>query len=755
MSLGSELTIPVDLQVQAYQYLLEAEYGQAIQVYEQAIEDEPNCTLNYWYLGMALLLKGQEAEAQATWLMALAEADADQEEIWTQELLQVVQLEAERQECLEKYAIAWALRRHIQEICPQNLNNLLRIIQLTQYPQANLDEESALTDAITLMGDHPPLEVSPQLLLETVITGLTQSNAPDRAIDLFEAAIPYIEDEQHWLSHLVHISNLVCYAQMRAPHACRIAELCLKIRPNDLAVMGRLSAFYQKASRYEEGIEVARQYCALASSIPTQVFGSYLLLRGLMTAGGFWDEVQQALMEHERLLRVLIEVPPDDLNPPTAACMFTSTFFLPYLVDDLAHNRFFHNQVSTLSQRALQYYFQERVEKFKQRHRTLARTAPPNKILKVGYLSTCLRQHSVGWLARWLFQHHNSEQFQVYTYLINQPEIDVFTQRWFVDPAFQTRQLGIDSCAIADQVFADEIDILVDLESLTLDTTCEVMSLKPAPVQVTWLGWDAAGIPEIDYYIADPYVLPESAQEHYLEEIWRLPQTYIAVDGFEVGVPDISREQFGIPNEAVIYLSAQQGPKRNPQTSRLQMQIIKAVPGSYFLIKSLADQEAVKKAFLQLAEEEGVDRDRLRFLPATPSEVTHRANLGIADVVLDTYPYNGATTTLETLWMGIPLVTRAGEHFSSRNSYTMMMNVGVTEGIAWSSEEYVDWGIRLGKDEALRQKISWQLRKSRQTSPLWNGRKFTQDMEQAYQQMWQRFIFPQPSVSDRKCDPSE
>ncbi|MHC5828906.1 MAG: O-linked N-acetylglucosamine transferase family protein, partial [Nostoc sp.] len=134
-------------------------------------------------------------------------------------------------------------------------------------------------------------------------------------------------------------------------------------------------------------------------------------------------------------------------------------------------------------------------------------------------------------------------------------------------------------------------------------------------------------------------------------------QTYIAVDGFEVGVPTVRRDELDIPMDAVVYLSAQRGYKRHPQTTRWQMQIIKQVPNSYFLIKGLAEEETIKRFFYQIAEEEGVDCSRLRFLPMVHSEAVHRANLGIADVVLDTFPYNGATTTLETLWMGIPLVT--------------------------------------------------------------------------------------------------
>ena len=108
--------------------------------------------------------------------------------------------------------------------------------------------------------------------------------------------------------------------------------------------------------------------------------------------------------------------------------------------------------------------------------------------------------------------------------------------------------------------------------------------------------------------------------------------------------------------------------------------------------------------------------------------------------MLDTYPYNGATTTLETLWMETPLVTRVGEQFAARNSYTFMINAGITEGIAWSDEEYIEWGIKLGTDENLRKEVSWKLKQSKKTSPLWNGKQFTREMEKAYQQMWEIYV---------------
>jgi predicted O-linked N-acetylglucosamine transferase (SPINDLY family) len=147
------------------------------------------------------------------------------------------------------------------------------------------------------------------------------------------------------------------------------------------------------------------------------------------------------------------------------------------------------------------------------------------------------------------------------------------------------------------------------------------------------------------------------------------------------------------------------------------------------------DIAETQEFFEKIAKSEGVSPDRLRFLPVVSYEEIHRANLAIADVVLDTYPYNGATTTLETLWLEIPIVTLVGEQFAARNSYTFLKNIGVTEGIAWNQEEYIQWGIKLGKDEKLRQEVAWKIRQSKFNSPLWYGKEFVKELEKAYQQM--------------------
>ncbi|MGV2388428.1 MAG UNVERIFIED_CONTAM: hypothetical protein LVR29_09170 [Microcystis novacekii LVE1205-3] len=193
---------------------------------------------------------------------------------------------------------------------------------------------------------------------------------------------------------------------------------------------------------------------------------------------------------------------------------------------------------------------------------------------------------------------------------------------------------------------------------------------------------------------------------------------FVAVDGFEIAIPTLRREDLDINNDAVIYLSSQTAIKRNPAMIRLQMQIIKSVPNSYFLIQGVADDNSLWDLFCQIAAEVGVETNRIKMLPLYQTE-TYRANLAIADVVLDTYPFNGGTTTLETLWMGIPLVVKVGQQWSSRNGYTLMMNAGITEGIAWSDEEYVQWGIKLGLDKNLREESPLETPKvSSYISPL-------------------------------------
>ncbi|MCU0549198.1 MAG: tetratricopeptide repeat protein [Leptolyngbya sp. Prado105] len=728
--------ISTSWQQQAHEYLIQGRYDRAATLYEQAIESEPDIKSYYWHYGLLLLLQGEEAEAQTTWLFALSEVDPDQVEQCNVELIQVLQTEAERREFLRDYSMAWAIRQHIREIAADDINNLWHLVKLSieiGLFTSNIFEEIGLIQQIQV--ERPQFD--PVLALKVIEQILGQFLPSSEILNLIEACKTKISPPKAWHDVIIPAAFRLGYDLRKPKEAAGLLEIVLTIQ-DEPDLLGDLAMFYQNDNDYDRGIAAAKRRLEVMDSLPDKIFSSHLLLRGLLGAGGLWEEAIAASEQHFDLLQALIDQQPTDIHPGRVRRLFNSGYHLVYFKDQPEKWRSLQNQLMDFCQRNMQLEVAEQVKKFQFTERVQAWQKNPTRPLRIGYLSHCMAFHSVGWLARWLFKHHKHDHFEIYGYFINYKEEFDPVQDMFSDNVDHVRKItssmhGID---IANLIYQDEIDILIDLDSITLDLTCQVFALKPAPIQATWLGWDASGIPAIDYFIADPYVLPESADSYYSEKIWRLPETYIAVDGFEVDAPTLRREDFSIPDDAVIFLTAQRGYKRHRDTAKMQMQIIKEVPNSYLLIKGFADEKSVQNFFLEIADEVGVAHDRLRFPKTDPLVPAHRANLALADIVLDTFPYNGATTTLETLWREIPIVTRVGEQFAARNSYGMMMNVGVTEGIAFSDREYIEWGVRLGTDAALRQSVVSKLHQSKRSAPLWNGKQFAREMEQAYKQMW-------------------
>lgn len=716
-------------QKEVSQYLIQEKYDQATKLLQQEIATEPIVVTNYWYLGLILLLQSEEVEAQMTWMLPLAEAEPEQLEKWIQELSEILQLEAERREKIQDYQIAWLIRQHIREINPDLLGNLLHIIQLSEFLDICNLEELPLLEVSNLINQNAELDIGDALLqiVSQVLRYYPQH--PDIFIFIKNCIL---ENRNH-----VYLTELLCRHGVLFIHYISnieselIAEILIKSVDNNIGCLVNFANLYQNSGKNLQSIIFLEKIIDYSPSLLDQTSAKYLTVRGLTQAGGYWQEAEQAHQQYEFLLNKLIQTN-SEINLEHSISLITTVAFAPYFQDSPEKNHIFRNQVAKFCQDSIQNKLNI--------NRKLLHDINSNQCLKIGYISTCLRRHSVGWLSRWIFQYHNQEKYQINAYSLEKTQdnlqLDISQQIDNFCDLSATQNIF----EIAEKIRQDKIDILIDLDSVTSRKVCGVMALKPAPVQVTWLGSDASGLPSIDYFIADPYVLPESAQKYYAAKIWRLPSTYIAVDGFEIGIPTLRREELNIPQNAVVYLTSQTSYKRHPDNIRLQIQILRKVPESYLLIKGQNNEEAIKKFFYDIAENENVDFSRIRFLPQVDLEATHRANLGIADVVLDTYPYNGATTTLETLWMGIPLVTRVGEQFAARNSYTMMINAGITEGISWTDEEYLEWGIRLGQDNKLRQEISWKLQQSRQTAPLWNAKQFTRAMEKAYEQMWDDYI---------------
>ena len=707
---------------------LSSEYlEQIIDRYETIIDGEDTQPSNYWYLGLAYLLQGREIDAQATWFIPFEDAIDTDIVTLTSDLAAVLDRSAAEEFAAAHLDNAWLISQHLQAIDATHINNLYRSIlleiKLDRFTPDILVEWEATEIVVDNVNDRVDLDLLNELLRSLLIfpsaatTAFMQSCLSSYLSNSTDS-IDKLSNEILNLAHRLGVSSFLV----------DILEYCRSLQPHNFHILMVLCRLYSDLGQHQKSIDVGLTIDLLCSNTIERIRANYPLINTYLTAGD-WQQAYRLFQQYQLLIEKFITEKYDDLDLNTNLRIIVSNVFLPYMDDRPSDHRSLQNQLAKIylvhNQAHLKYYDTQP-----------ALLAKLSGTIRIGYVGSTLKSHSVGWLSRWLFQYHDREKFQIFTYCINQNPEDSFYQKFFRDRSDVSYCMIADGERIAAQIRADAIDILIDLDSLTLNITCQVLAAKPAPVQVSWLGWDATGLDTVDYFMVDPYILPDNAQDYYQEKLWRLPQTYLAVNGFEVGIQTLKRQDLGIPADAVVYWSGQRGFKRHPDTVRAQMRIIKGVPNSYFIIKGDTDPTIIQEFFGEIAAAEGVAFDRLRFVGNVADEPTHRANLAIADIVLDTFPYNGATTTLETLWMGIPMVTQVGQQFAARNSYTFMLNAGIEEGIAWSQAEYIEWGIKLGLDRPLRDKIAGKLRSGRSTAPVWNAKQFTLDMEQAYREMW-------------------
>jgi predicted O-linked N-acetylglucosamine transferase (SPINDLY family) len=721
----------------AQAHLEKGEFALAGSVLEQAVEAEPTAIENYLMLGVTYLLLGQEDTAQTTWFCGMAQIEETAIPEWTDHLIRLLELEAQRQTEQTQFETSWLLRQHLKEFAPEHVNNLLKLLMLELQLEKfspNILSEWDITSTL----ERSSREQVDQALLMQVLDKLLEFPV-DESVKFAKACLPIIESTQA-LSKLLFFASerITSISKTDSRHfefAIKLIHLILEIQPPTLHILGTLWSCYRTIFSYAKEVEVAHQFFEICESLPDKFIGSRMLIDAYLRCGK-WLEIEPIADQYHHFLEEMVTLEPEKIGL-IAVKQLPFNLSL-YLKDDLAKNSDLRNKSALAFQRTITRNFSCR--EILNRPVELDTHRGSSRKLKVGFLSYTLRNHSVGWLSRWLFKYLDPTKFEYSAYLQRMEASNSYFQEWFA-PYFSVVRSCTDFIEeAADLIARDQVDILIDLDGTTLDVACCILSLKPAPIQATWLGWDASGLPSIDYFIADPYVLPDTAQEHYREKILRLPQTYIAVEGFESDVPDLKRSDLNISSDAIVYFTSQRALKQHPDVVQAQMQIIKEVPNSYLLIKGGADLSINKDYFVHMADQVGISLDQVRFLGQTTLESIHRANLRIADVILDTFPYNGATTTLEALWMGIPLVTKVGEQFTARYSYAFMKNVGVEEGVAYSDEEYVQWGVRLGTDESLRQQVAWKLRQARHTSPLWNPKQFARDMENAFQYMWHNHI---------------
>ena len=369
--------------------------------------------------------------------------------------------------------------------------------------------------------------------------------------------------------------------------------------------------------------------------------------------------------------------------------------------------------------------------------------------LRIGYLSSDLWDHAVGFLTAEIYGLHSRADFEIFAYS-TAPAHDGRTQTRIkagVDHWRDIRPLG--NRAAAELIAQDEIDILVDLNGHTNNARTAVLALNPAPVIVNWLGFPGSmGSNFHHYIIADPFIIPPESERFYSEKVLRLP-CYQPIDRQrQVAEECRDRAEAGLPADAFVFCSFNETRKLSEGTWRRWMAILQAVPDSvlWLLVPAIHSRTHL----MTLAEQHGIASSRLIFAERK-SNPEHLARYALADLILDSFPYGAHTTASDALWMGIPVLTLAGRSFPSRVCGSLLRTAGLAEMICETEEDYVTKAVALGSDRASNTALKDRLRQERDTNPLFDTPRLVASLEALYRQMWREYRrgeLPRPDLSN-------
>ena len=370
----------------------------------------------------------------------------------------------------------------------------------------------------------------------------------------------------------------------------------------------------------------------------------------------------------------------------------------------------------------------------------------PLKKLKIGFVSGDLREHPVGDFLEGLLSNIDASKFELIAYSTQFAE-DALTQK--IKPFFKHWRslLGKSDEAAAKLIHEDAPHILIDLAGHTAHNRLPIFAYKPAPIQVSWLGYFATtGLPEMDYILGDPYVTPESEAHHFSEKIWRLPETYLCFTPpqQEVEVKPLP----ALVNGFITFGCFNNLTKLNDAVLALWAKVLTALPNAKVFLKNkqLADNFVVQNT-IQRFERVGVTADRL-ILEGPSARADYFESYNKVDIALDPFPFPGGTTSVEGLWMGVPVVTLKGERFISHNGQTIAHNAGQANWVAKDADDYVRLALEAALDIEKLARIRAGLRAQVLASPLLDAPRFTRNFEAAMLGMAPTGFFLTPICPD-------
>jgi predicted O-linked N-acetylglucosamine transferase (SPINDLY family) len=593
------------------------------------------------------------------------------------------------------------------------------------------------------------LALDPRSFEATLYAGraLTRSARLDEAIEMLRTALeirPENAEAQYELS-------VALYGRQRFGEAIECCLSSIRLDPADWRAYNCLGNAYRISRRLPESVAALRQALQIRPDDP-------LVWNNLGAALAACEDLDSAMGAFERA----IELKPDlssahcnlgyvrkaqgDLDSAIASCA-RAVEIAPD--NESAHSNrlfamYFHPACSLERIWAEHAAWRERRAAFLfDPSRSHGNDRSPGRRLRVGYVAAYFRDHCQSFFTVPLLSHHDHDAVEVYAYSDSGLE-DAITCRLKDCCDHWRNTAGISDSALAELVRDDRIDILIDLTLHMSDNRMLAFARKPAPVQATWLGYPGTtGLTTIDYRLTDPYLDPvDSAagrpaigtnDRYYTETSVRLPHSFWIYD------PLAEASQAGqvpaIRNGFVTFGCLNNFCKVNPGTLALWARVMTAVSGSRLLL--LAPAGRARQAVIEALAASGVDGSRVEFTGRLP-RAQYLDLYNRIDIALDSFPYNGHTTTLDALWMGVPLVTMPLEAPVGRAGWCQLSNIGIPDMCAHDEVGFVDQAVRLATDLDALGRLRFELRDRLAASPLCDAPAFARAMEQAYRAMWER-----------------
>jgi protein O-GlcNAc transferase len=518
----------------------------------------------------------------------------------------------------------------------------------------------------------------------------------------------------------------------RRQHAAAVDELreAVQLEPASIGFLHNLGDALINAFRYAQAADV---YESILRLEPLQPHATMELAVLLMEGG----RAERGL----ELVEASLHAHPDDPDLGAVLCFQMNYLGEPDPPRALAAHRQYGKRISRLAA--------------KTPPAAHTNTRDPDRRLRIAYLSADFRDHSVAFFLEPILAHHDRTCFEVCCYACSDVR-DAVTARLKSHAALWRDAAALDDEALAALIRSDRIDILVDLAGHTTASRLPMLARRPAPVQATYLGYPSTtGLAEVDYRIVDAITDPPGDADRWAtEKLVRLDGCFVCYSGLSADgsirsssphqaslalppIPPLPAPASRLSPSPFTFTSFNAASKLSGHVLTLWARILQAAPNTQLLLKARGlDDPWVRDRALAILTGQGIAPDRLELVGYVPSAAAHLALYARADLALDTYPYNGTTTTCEALWMGTPMVTLAGPVHASRVGASLLSAAGLDELVAHTPDQYVELAASLARAPHRMADLRSGLRERIAASTLCDAPAFTRRLEEAYRDMW-------------------